>query len=76
MQSMRQLEYQWNRKYQYPWVFFNDEPFSDEFKVGNLLYRISKSADSHAGRDPKPYLRQMLLRDRSKRALVTSGLDR
>ena len=36
MQSMRQLEYQWNRKYQYPWIFFNDEPFSDEFKVRTL----------------------------------------
>lgn len=33
MQSMRQLEFQWNRKYHYPWIFFNDEPFSDEFKV-------------------------------------------
>lgn len=33
VQSMRQLEYRWNHKYQYPWVFFNDEPFSDEFKV-------------------------------------------
>lgn len=33
LQSMRQLEFQWNRKYGYPWVFFNDEPFSDEFKV-------------------------------------------
>lgn len=33
MQSMRQLEYQWNRKYNYPWIFFNDEPFSGEFKV-------------------------------------------
>ncbi|KAI9790112.1 MAG: hypothetical protein M1835_001207 [Candelina submexicana] len=33
MQSMRQLEHHWNRKYQYPWVFFNDEPFSDEFKA-------------------------------------------
>ncbi|KAL6717828.1 hypothetical protein ACLMJK_003913 [Lecanora helva] len=31
MQSMRQLEFRWNRKYNYPWVFFNDEPFSDEF---------------------------------------------
>jgi len=30
---MRQLEFQWNRKYNYPWVFFNDEPFSDEFKA-------------------------------------------
>ena len=33
VQSMRQLEYHWNRKYNYPWIFFNDEPFSDEFKV-------------------------------------------
>ena len=33
IQSMRQLEYRWNRKYQYPWVFFNDEPFTAEFKV-------------------------------------------
>ena len=33
MQSMRSLELHWNRKYRYPWVFFNDEPFSDEFKV-------------------------------------------
>jgi alpha 1,2-mannosyltransferase len=33
IQSMRQLEYHWNHKYQYPWIFFNDEPFSDEFRV-------------------------------------------
>ena len=39
MQSMRQLEYHWNRKYQYPWIFFNDEPFSDEFKVGQRVKR-------------------------------------
>ena len=50
MQSMRQLEFRWNRKYQvvvppsncpsrsdiekYPWIFFNDEPFTEEFKAG------------------------------------------
>lgn len=33
MQSMRQLEHHWNRKYQYPWIFFNEKPFSEEFKV-------------------------------------------
>ena len=33
IQSMRQLEFQWNRKYSYPWIFFNDEPFSEEFRV-------------------------------------------
>ena len=37
MSTMRQLEYRWNRNYQYPWVFFNEEPFTDEFKV-RLLY--------------------------------------
>ena len=36
IQSMRQLEFQWNRKYNYPWIFFNDEPFSDEFKVSTF----------------------------------------
>lgn len=33
IQSMRQLEYHWNRKYHYPWIFFNDEPFDDNFIV-------------------------------------------
>lgn len=33
LQSMTQLEYRWNHKYQYPWIFFNEEPFSEEFKV-------------------------------------------
>lgn len=41
MQSMRQLEYQWNRKYNYPWIFFNDEPFSDDFKV-ELLGHVNR----------------------------------
>jgi alpha 1,2-mannosyltransferase len=30
--SMKQLEDRFNRKYNYPWVFLNDEPFTDEFK--------------------------------------------
>ncbi len=42
LQSMRQLEYHWNRKYQYPWIFFNDEPFNDEFKV---RYPVTYAAD-------------------------------
>ncbi|KAB8299159.1 hypothetical protein EYC80_001263 [Monilinia laxa] len=31
MQSMTQLEARWNHKYQYPWIFFNDEAFTAEF---------------------------------------------
>lgn len=33
-QSMSELELHWNHKYQYPWVFFNDKPFDNDFKVG------------------------------------------
>jgi mannosyltransferase len=30
--SMVDLERTWNHKFNYPWTFFNDEPFSEEFK--------------------------------------------
>lgn len=32
LQSMRDLEATWNHKFNYPWTFFNDVPFSKEFK--------------------------------------------
>ncbi|KAJ6438627.1 alpha-1,2 mannosyltransferase KTR1 [Purpureocillium lavendulum] len=32
VQSMEDLERTWNHKFNYPWTFFNDEPFSEEFK--------------------------------------------
>ena len=38
MQSMRQLELHWNHKYRYPWIFFNEKPFSDEFKVLSIIH--------------------------------------
>ena len=30
--SVKQLEENFNWRYHYPWVFLNDEPFSEEFK--------------------------------------------
>ncbi len=33
VQSVRELEDRFNRRYHYPWVFLNNEPFSDEFKT-------------------------------------------
>lgn len=30
--SVQQMEDRFNRKFGYPWVFLNDEPFTDEFK--------------------------------------------
>lgn len=32
VQSMKDLERTWNSNFNYPWTFFNDEPFSDDFK--------------------------------------------
>lgn len=33
LKSVRELEDRFNHKYQYPWVFLNEEPFSDDFKT-------------------------------------------
>lgn len=33
LQSMDHLEFYWNRRHRYPWIFFNEKPFSEEFKV-------------------------------------------
>ncbi|KLO10665.1 glycosyltransferase family 15 protein [Schizopora paradoxa] len=30
--SMKQMEDRFNKEFEYPWVFLNEEPFSDEFK--------------------------------------------
>jgi len=32
LQAMGDLERTWNHKFNYPWTFFNDVPFSPEFK--------------------------------------------
>lgn len=32
VQSMRELERSFNSKFNYSWIFFNNEPFTDEFK--------------------------------------------
>lgn len=32
VQSMVDLERTWNSKFNYPWTFFNDVPFTEEFK--------------------------------------------
>jgi alpha 1,2-mannosyltransferase len=30
--SMKQMEDRFNKKFNYPWIFLNEEPFSDDFK--------------------------------------------
>ncbi|KAF2731902.1 alpha-1,2 mannosyltransferase KTR1 [Polyplosphaeria fusca] len=33
LKSMNDLERTWNHKFNYPWTFFNDVPFTEEFKT-------------------------------------------
>lgn len=40
--SMRDLERTWNRKFNYPWTFFNDIPFDEEFKRRTQLETKAK----------------------------------
>ncbi|KAI0773076.1 glycosyltransferase family 15 protein [Trametes elegans] len=39
VKSVRRLEDRFNKKFRYPWVFLNEEPFSDEFKkrISNVI---------------------------------------
>lgn len=37
IQSMSELELHWNHKYRYPWIFFNDKAFDEEFKVRSVV---------------------------------------
>jgi alpha 1,2-mannosyltransferase len=32
LSSMRQFEDRFNHRFQYPWIFLNEEPFTDKFK--------------------------------------------
>lgn len=45
LQSMRQLEYRWNQHYNYPWLFFSETPFTEEFK--NKTSALTARASYH-----------------------------
>jgi alpha 1,2-mannosyltransferase len=50
--SMRHLEDRLNHKFNYPWIFLNEEPFTEEFK--NLTRMMTKS-EVHYGLVPKEH---------------------
>lgn len=50
--SMRYLEERFNHKYNYPWIFLNEQPFTEEFK--NLTAMMT-SAKVHYGLVPKEH---------------------
>mgnify|MGYP002379188699 CR=1 FL=1 len=43
LESIRSLEDRFNKNYRYPWVFLNDEPFTDEFIEKTMLMTSSKT---------------------------------
>ena len=40
--SMRDLERTWNRKFNYPWTFFNDVEFDEDFQSLIKLETLAK----------------------------------
>ncbi|KAJ1834901.1 hypothetical protein LPJ63_001557, partial [Coemansia sp. RSA 2711] len=50
--SMKQIEDRFNRRYNYPYVFLNDEPFSDEFIN---MTRSMTQAEVHYGQIPSEH---------------------
>jgi mannosyltransferase len=54
--SMRDLEETWNHKFNYPWTFFNEVPFTEEFKrrtqaATNAECRYGMDGPRHANGD-------------------------
>lgn len=49
LQSMHDLERTWNHKFNYPWTFFNDVPFTEEFKRKT---RAATKAECRYGMSP------------------------
>ncbi|KAI7898247.1 nucleotide-diphospho-sugar transferase [Cokeromyces recurvatus] len=50
--SMRYLESRFNHKYNYPWIFLNEEPFTEEFQN---LTRMMTKADVQYGLVPEEH---------------------
>jgi mannosyltransferase len=49
LQSMADLERTWNHKFNYPWIFFNDKPFTEDFKKKT---RAATKAEVRYGMSP------------------------
>jgi alpha 1,2-mannosyltransferase len=68
--SLREFEDRFNRRYHYPYVFFNDEPFSDTFKE-KVVKHISAPASfellSHEEWSIPPFLNQSRIQENCQR---------
>jgi len=51
LSSMKQMEDRFNKKFDYPWIFLNEEPFSDDFKKYTTEVTSSKTSYGLIPRD-------------------------
>jgi hypothetical protein len=51
--SIKQIEDRFNRHYHYPYVFLNEQPFSEEFKRCVDVEAPSSSANPHLADGPR-----------------------
>lgn len=77
LQSMRDLERTWNHKFNYPWTFFNDVPFNEEFKRKT---RAATNAECRYGmlvpcKARQPRSNRSVLRGDPQGALESAVLD-
>lgn len=80
LQSVREAEDRFNRNYKYPWVFLNEEDFTDEFKmcvVYSPCYRRSLAyLDVAAALRTSSLARFTLARSRASIGISRTGLMR
>jgi hypothetical protein len=78
--TVRALEDRFNRKYGYPWVFLNEEPFSDDFKrSAPFLFFVSVYPDlvpTHHQACVKSHLGIYTFCPDPRGALVSTFVDR
>ena len=76
-QSIRDIEARFNAQYQYPYVFLNDEEFTDEFKACVMMsIKMCDSADGLLQACAGAHRRTGRVRFNTKRALEPARLDR
>jgi len=56
VQAMTDLERTWNHKFNYPWTFFNDVPFTEEFK--RKTKAVTKAKCNYGTQTKEPPLRR------------------
>ncbi|KAI8990756.1 glycosyl transferase, partial [Mycotypha africana] len=79
LESMKDIEYRFNRKFNYPWIFLNDQPFTKQFKKLTTKAASSKTfyglVDESMWGYPKWINQTLAAEERQKMKHVPYGLS-